>query len=80
MQTTGLKRDTIDKFYTKQNVAQNCSNIAQQLLNIDNEFDVVIEPSAGNGVFINSLTKICSNCLFYDIQPEHELIITQDYL
>ena len=38
MQTTGLKRDTIDKFYTKQNVAQNCSNIAQQLLNIDNEY------------------------------------------
>ena len=80
MQTTGLKRDTIDKFYTKQNVAQNCSNIAQQLLNIDNKIDVVIEPSAGNGVFINSLTNICSNCLFYDIQPEHELIITQDYL
>ena len=80
MQTTGLKRDTIDKFYTKQNVAQNCSNIAQQLLNIDNEIDVVIEPSAGNGAFIDTLTKICSNCLFYDIQPEHESIITQDYL
>jgi hypothetical protein len=80
MQTTGLKRDTIDKFYTKQNVAQNCSNIAQQLLNIDNLIDVVIEPSAGNGVFIDSLTKICSNCLFYDIQPEHESIIIQDYL
>jgi hypothetical protein len=80
MQTTGLKRDTIDKFYTKQHVAQNCSNIAQQLLNIDNEIDVVIEPSAGNGVFIDYLTKICSNCLFYDIQPEHKSIITQDYL
>lgn len=80
MQTTGLNRDTIDKFYTKQNVAQNCSNIAQQLLNINNEIDVVIEPSAGNGAFIDSLTNICSNCLFYDIQPEHESIITQDYL
>ena len=80
MQTTGLKRDTIDKFYTKQNVAQNCSNIAQQLLNIDNEIDVIIEPSAGNGAFIDYLTHICSNCLFYDIQPEHESIITQDYL
>ena len=61
MQTTGLKRDTIDKFYTKQNVAQNCSNIAQQLLNIDNEIDVVIEPSAGNGAFIDSIKLLSNN-------------------
>jgi len=80
MQTTGLNRDTIDKFYTKKDIANKCVTISQQLLNINNDIDVVIEPSAGNGSFIDSLTKICSNCIFYDIQPENDLIIKQDYL
>lgn len=80
MQTTGLNRDTIDKFYTKPEVVNNCCEQIQQLLDINPEIDVIIEPSAGNGAFISNLTKLCSNCLFYDIQPEHSLILKQDYL
>jgi hypothetical protein len=80
MQTTGLNRDTIDKFYTKKEVAEKCALITQELLKINYEIDVIIEPSAGNGSFINILKQMCSNCLFYDIQPEHELIEKQDYL
>lgn len=80
MQNTGLNRDTIDKFYTKTDIAIKCCEQVQHFLEIDYDVDVVIEPSAGNGSFVNGITNICSNCLFYDIQPEHPLIIKQDYL
>jgi hypothetical protein len=80
MQTTGLNRDTIDKFYTKDIVVQLCIQNIQQYITIDYDIDVIIEPSAGNGSFIDSVSKLCSNCLFYDIQPEHTSIIKQDYL
>jgi len=80
MQTTGLNRDTIDKFYTKSSVSKECCDIIKQFININNENDIIIEPSAGNGSFIPELTKMSSNCLFYDIQPEHLGIIKQDYL
>lgn len=80
MQTTGLNRDTIDKFYTKKGVTTNCCKQVQHFLKINHDIDVIIEPSAGNGSFIDILSELCSNCLFYDIQPEHPLIIKQDYL
>ena len=80
MQTTGLNRDTIDKFYTKPTVSKECCDIIKQFININNSNDIIIEPSAGNGSFIPELTKMSSNCLFYDIQPEHPGIIKQDYL
>ena len=78
MQTTGLNRDTIDKFYTKNTVVKACIETIHHILDIN--YDVVIEPSAGNGAFIDLLKETCSNCLFYDIQPEHEEIKKQDYL
>jgi hypothetical protein len=80
MQTTGLNRDTLDKFYTKPDVARDCCLKIKEFLNITNDIDVIIEPSAGNGSFIYELQQLCSNCLFYDIQPENELIVKQDYL
>jgi predicted RNA methylase len=80
MQTSGLKRDIIDKFYTKPTVSKECCDIIKQFININNEKDIIIEPSAGNGSFIPELCNMSSNCLFYDIQPEHSDIIKQDYL
>ena len=80
MQTTGLSRDTTDKFYTKRDVMQICVQYISQIITIKNDNDVIIEPSAGNGVFISELQKLSKNCLFYDIQPEHPLIVKQDYL
>jgi len=80
MQTTGLNRDTIDKFYTKNTVVKACIETIHHILDINYDIDVVIEPSAGNGAFIDLLKETCSNCLFYDIQPEHEEIKKQDYL
>lgn len=80
MQTTGLNRDTIDKFYTKKDVSKLCVQQIQHFLDINFDIDVVIEPSAGDGSFIEPLKEICSNCLFYDIQPENNFVKKQDYL
>lgn len=80
MQTTGLNRDTTDKFYTKSTVAINCCQLVEQFLDINKDIDIIIEPSAGNGSFIEPITNITTNTLFYDILPEHSKIVRQDFL
>jgi hypothetical protein len=47
-QSSGLKRNTIDKYYTKPAIAELCLTLVRTNLEIA-EDDVVIEPSAGNG-------------------------------
>ena len=42
--------------------------------------DIIIEPSAGNGSFIDEIKKTVNNYIFYDIEPENDEIIEQDYL
>jgi len=79
-QTKGLKRDTIDKFYTDTKVVTRCIMNIKKHLKISKKNDIVIEPSAGNGAFINQLKKLCDNHLFMDIKPEHPDIIQQDFL
>lgn len=78
-QTKGLQRNTIDKFYTKDNVVDTCLSYVKQYIQIKTN-DLVIEPSAGNGSFITGIKKLTSRFLFYDIQPEHNEISKQDYL
>ena len=77
---TGLKRDTIDKFYTSPAVAKECIQKFSEYISIDCNEDLIIEPSAGNGSFILEITKLCQNALFYDIEPEHASIQKADYL
>ena len=78
-QTIGLKRNTTDKYYTSPSVVTKCiQNLKENIVISDN--DLLIEPSAGNGSFINDLQSISFNCFFYDIKPEHPLIKAQDYL
>lgn len=61
----------LDKFYTKVDVAKKLIN------HIDlKRYDVIIEPSAGNGSF----SKNIENCLAYDIEPEDASIIKQNFL
>jgi hypothetical protein len=78
-QEKGLKRDVIDKFYTKNVVAELCIEYIKNNLTI-NENDLIIEPSAGNGSFIEGIKSLNTNYLFYDLEPENEEIIQQDYL
>ena len=77
---TGLKRDTIDKFYTCPKVAKDCMQYITDHININSDIDIVVEPSAGNGSFIQEIKEICQNTQFYDIEPDHELVVKQDYL
>lgn len=60
----------VDKFYTKPNIVDFCL----ETINLD-EFEEVIEPSAGNGSFSLKIEK----CKAYDIYPENESIIKQDF-
>ena len=60
----------IDKFYTQYNVATECINLIPDL----DSYDLIIEPSAGNGSFSKQL-----NCIAYDIEPEDSSIIKEDW-
>ena len=78
-QTKGLKRNVIDKFYTKKEVAMYCINLFKEYVTPNND-DLIIEPSAGNGGFIDAIKSLKCNYEFYDLEPEHEEIAKQDYL
>ena len=78
-QTKGLKRNIIDKYYTKDSVVDLCLNLVKTHIQI-NVDDLIIEPSAGNGSFITGIKSITSNYKFYDLEPENSEIIKQDYL
>ena len=54
VKTCGLRRDTIDKFYTREEVVKDCMEQFCNRINISNQ-DICIEPSAGNGSFISSI-------------------------
>ena len=61
----------LDKFYTPKEVALTCINLVPNI----EQYDKIIEPSAGNGSFSLQL-----ECDAYDIAPENEHIIKQDWL
>ena len=82
-QNKGIKnrtRETLDKFYTIPSIVSLCLKYINEALNIDQQQDLIIEPSAGDGAFVNGIKNMCDNHLFYDISPEDEEIAKQDYL
>jgi len=79
IQSTGLKRRPIDKYYTSQNIVNKCIDLIKENINIQ-ENDLCVEPSAGNGAFINIIKSLFKNYKFYDLEPENSEIIKQDYL
>lgn len=64
----------LDKYYTPTHLAKYCIDKTFEVIGNENITDV-IEPSAGNGSFSNQI-----RCTAYDIKPEHEGIVEQDYL
>ena len=76
---TGLIRDNLEKYFTKESTVRVCINALKKYLNIENT-DLIIEPSAGKGAFIKDLKELSNNYLFYDISPENEEIFKQDFL
>lgn len=66
------KNIELDKFYTPKETAKKCIDLFNDTFKDVTE---IIEPSAGNGVF--SLQVL--NCISYDLEPEHDSIIKQDF-
>lgn len=79
-QNTGLKRNVLDKFYTKEEIVKDLMILHEKYIEIDKNNDLIIEPSAGNGKFISMIKQKCNNSIFIDIQPEHNEIEKHDYL
>ena len=63
-----------DKYYTPIDLAKYCIDKTYEIIGKENITEI-IEPSAGNGSFSNQL-----NCIAYDIEPECDGIIKQDFL
>jgi predicted RNA methylase len=78
-QTKGLTRNTIDKFYTKKTIVDLCIDHITRHVHIDPS-DLIIEPSAGNGIFVDGIRRVSNNVMAYDIDPERDDIVKQDYL
>ena len=64
-QTTGKNRNTIDKFYTNHSIVEKYIDKFKPYLEED---DLIIEPSAGSGVWTSPLHMY--NLIAFDIQPE----------
>ena len=64
-----------DKYYTDVSLAKYCIDKTYEFIGIHNITEI-IEPSAGSGSFSHQISK----CIAYDIEPEDESIIKQDYL
>jgi hypothetical protein len=60
----------LDQFYTKPNIAKHCIKL---IPNID-QYDLIVEPSAGSGSFSNQIS-----CIAYDLEPKDNSIIKQDW-
>lgn len=64
----------LDKFYTKEEVAEKCVSFLREKIPIS-EDSIFLEPAAGNGAFL----KFFKNYIALDISPENEKIIKQDF-
>lgn len=63
-----------DKFYTKQEIADKCLKRFESIINTNNR--TFLEPTAGSGVFLNSLNG--KEFEAYDIYPEDSRIIKKN--
>ena len=75
---TDTRVEGLDKFYTIESVVDTCiSTITKQY---DwNTWDLIIEPSAGNGSFFHKIPVLIGKKIGMDIQPEHSDIIGKNF-
>jgi hypothetical protein len=66
----------LDQFYTKKHIASIYYSKLQELIDI-NDYDYIIEPSAGNGSFYSLLSE--QQRIGIDLQPKYEGIIEMDF-
>ena len=74
------KEDRIkyDKFYTNENIAYNL--ICEYIGNKDFSKNLFIEPSAGNGSLLRVMDRLGLKYMAFDLYPENDNIITQNFL
>jgi hypothetical protein len=71
-----VRDEGLDKFYTTPVFAKRCIDKVFELYDISS-WDLIVEPSAGNGSFLNQIQ--CNNKIGLDISPENGSIIKQDF-
>jgi len=71
-----VREEGLDKFYTIPTYSKKCIDKVVELYDIT-KWDLIIEPSAGNGSFLNQIPSI--NKIGIDISPEDPNIIKQDF-
>lgn len=71
-----MSKIELDKYYTPKDLAEYCVNKTKEIIGEENITEW-LEPSAGSGVFLDFLDD---NYLAYDIAPEDNRIVKQDYL
>lgn len=71
----------LDQYYTSEADMSYCVNKTLNILQ-ENGYEVseFLEPSAGEGVFVNYLYTFDKNVIALDIEPKAENIIQTDYL
>ena len=68
-----------DKYYTPQHIVERCVSKLNEF--VGDDVTEIIEPSAGNGAFIEILdNNFNCNKYYYDLLPEHDKIKQQDFL
>lgn len=65
----------LDKYYTPNDIVDECIKLTYNIIGIENITEI-IEPSAGNGAFSNKI----KDCIAYDIEPDSDNIIKQNFL
>lgn len=79
LQDTGKNRTNIkDQFYTAEHIATLCIQIILSVVENPEEY-TWIEPSAGEGAFLNAIPK-SYNIIGLDIDPKSDSILYADYL
>ena len=74
--THKVRKEGLDKFYTLPEYSKKCINKTCELYDIE-IWDLIVEPSAGNGSFFNQIPS--EKKIGIDILPDNENIIKQDF-
>jgi hypothetical protein len=74
--TRDIRKEGLDKFYTLPEYSKKCIDKVSSLYDITG-WDLIIEPSAGNGSFLHQIPS--DKKIGIDISPEHPDIVVQDF-
>lgn len=68
--------NSLDQFYTKEHISEKCINILKKYISF-NDYDYILEPSAGTGSFYKLIPK--NKRIGLDVEPKFDGIIKMNY-